>query len=107
MLSLKSESDVVREARELIRAHRMALSWRQDDLAKRSGLGIATVRRFESTGRIGFVGLAKLLATLGLADRFLTALKPPAPAPKNIDEFLAAAPAPVRRRAPRRKTTGG
>jgi hypothetical protein len=46
--------------------------------------------------------LAKLLATLGLADRFLGALKQPAPAPKDINEFLASAPAPVRQRAPRR-----
>jgi len=107
MLSLKTEADIIQEARDLIRGHRMALTWRQDDLAKRSGLGIATVRRFESTGRIGFVGLAKLLATLGLADRFLAALKPPAAAPMNIDEFLAAGPAPVRQRAPRRKATVG
>ena len=102
MLSLKNETDIIREARDLIRAHRMALSWRQADLAKRSGLGIATLRRFESNGRIGFAGLAKLLATLGLADRFLGALIPPAPAPKDINEFLAAAPAPARQRAPRR-----
>jgi transcriptional regulator with XRE-family HTH domain len=102
MLSLKNETDIIREARDSIRAHRMALSWRQDDLAKRSGVGIATLRRFESTGRIGFLGLAKLLATLGLADRFLDALKQPAPVPKDINEFLAAAPAPVRQRAPRR-----
>ena len=102
MLSLKNETDIIREARDLIRAHRMALSWRQDDLAKRSGVGIATLRRFEGTGRIGFAGLAKLLATLGLADRFLDALKQPAPAPKDINEFLAAAPSPVRQRAPRR-----
>jgi hypothetical protein len=78
----------------------MAVSWRQDDLARRSGVGIATLRRFETTGRIGFVGLAKLLATMGLADRFLGALKPPAPGPKDINNFLVAAP--VRRRAPGR-----
>jgi transcriptional regulator with XRE-family HTH domain len=74
MLSLKNETDI-REARDLIRAHRMALSWRQDDLAKRSGVGIATLRRFESTGRIGFVGLAKLLATLGPRGPLLGRLK--------------------------------
>lgn len=102
MLSLKNETDIIREARNLIRAHRMALSWRQEDLAKRSGVGIATLRRFESTGRIGFLGLAKLLATLGLAERFLGALKQPAPAPKDINEFLTAAPSTGRQRAPRR-----
>ena len=105
MLSLKNEVDVLRQARELIRAHRMALSWRQDDLAQRSGVGLATLRRFEKTGRIGFSGLAKILVTLGLADKFLEALQQPKSAPKNIDEFLATAPAQARQRAPRRKKT--
>ena len=105
MLSLIIEADIIRETRVLIREHRMVLAWRQEDLAKRSGLSIATVRRFERTGQIGFKGLARLVATLGLADRFLQALQPPAPAPKDIDEFLAAAPVSVRQRAPRREKT--
>jgi hypothetical protein len=46
--------------------------------------------------------LAKLLATLGLADRFLGAVKQPAPAATDINEFLAATPSPVRQSAPRR-----
>ena len=103
MLSLKNEVDILRETRELIRAHRMALSWRQDDLAQRSGVGIATLRRFENTGRIGFSGLARLLVTLGLADKFIEVLKKPKPTPKDINEFLATAPGRTRRRAPRRK----
>jgi hypothetical protein len=45
------------------------------------------------------------MATLGLADRFLGALKQPTASPKDINEFLAGSPAPVRQRAPRR--TGG
>jgi hypothetical protein len=102
MLSLKNATDIIREVPGLMRAHRMALSWRQDDLAKRSGVGIATLRRFENTGRIGFSGFAKLVATLGLTERCLEALKPPLPAPKDIAEFLASAPGPVRQRAPRR-----
>ena len=104
MLSLKNDTDIIREARTLVRACRMALSWRQTDLAKRSGVGVATIRRFESTGRIGFVGLAKLLVTLGLADQFLGALKQPTVSPKDINEFLAGSPSPVRQRAPRRTT---
>jgi transcriptional regulator with XRE-family HTH domain len=83
----------------------MALSWRQDDLAQRSGVGIATLRRFENTGRIGFVGLARLFVALGLADKFIEALQQPGQTPKNIGEFLAAAPAQIRQRAPRRKKT--
>lgn len=105
MLSLKNEADILREVRELIRAHRMALSWRQDDLAQRSGVGIATLRRFENTGRIGFSGLAKLLVALGLADKFIEGLQQPKPAPKSIDEFLASVPTRARQRAPRRRKT--
>jgi len=70
-------------------------------LAQRSGVGIATLRRFERSGQIGFLGLAKLLVTLGLADNFLTALKRPADAPKSIEAFIALKGlAKPRRRAP-------
>jgi transcriptional regulator with XRE-family HTH domain len=101
MLSLKVESDVLREVADSLRAHRLALGWRQDDLAQRSGIGIATLRRFERSGRIRFEGLAKLLVTLGLADQFLTAFKRPREVPKTIAAFLAAnQPATPRRRAP-------
>ena len=102
MLSLKNDIDVLRGTRELMRAHRMALSWRQDDLAQKSGVGIATLRRFEKTGRISFTNFAKLIVTLGLADKFLDAMKPPRPEPKSIREFLDAAPR-ARLRAPRHK----
>jgi hypothetical protein len=86
---------------KLILQDLVIICWRQDDLAHRSGIGVATVRRFERSGRIGFEGLAKLLVTLGLADNFLTALKRPADAPKSIAAFLAAdLPVKPRRRAP-------
>ena len=100
MLSLKTESDVLREVADSLRAHRMALGWRQDDLAERSGVAIATLRRFERSGKIGFQGLAKLLVTLGLADNFLTGFKRPPGAPASIDDFLATnQPAKPRQRA--------
>lgn len=101
MLSLKTESDVLREIADSVRSHRLALAWRQDDLAQRSGVSIATLRRFERSGQIGFQGLARLLVTLGLADNFLAALTRPPEAPKSIADFLAASqPAKPRQRAP-------
>lgn len=101
MLSLKTESDVLREVADSTRANRLALGWRQDDLAKRSGVGVATVRRFERSGQIGFNGLAKLWVTLGLADSLLAAIKRPTDAPKDIRSFLARSEsAKPRRRAP-------
>lgn len=98
MLSLKSESDLLGKTADALREHRLGLGWRQADLAARSGVAIATLRRFERTGQIGFQGLAKLLVSLGLAEALLTALKPPAPAPRSIEAFLAAGNAPKRQR---------
>lgn len=89
MLSLKTEADMLRGVADSLRAHRLALGWRQADLAQRSGVAIATLRRFERSGQISFQGLSKLAVTLGLADSFLTALKRPAPTPKNMAAFLA------------------
>jgi hypothetical protein len=92
MLSLKTEVDVLHETADLLRSHRLASRWRQEDLAVRSGLAIATLRRFEHTGQIGFRGLSKLLITMGLADHFLSCFKRPteSEAPKTIEAFLAA-----------------
>jgi len=99
MLSLKTEPDVLREVAESLRTHRLALGWRQKDLAVKSGVAIATLRRFERTGQVGFLGFAKLLVTLGLADQFLAGLKQPDAAPKTIEDFLAGAKAKPRQRA--------
>ena len=105
MLSLKVEADVLREAADRLRARRLALGWRQTDLAERSGVAIATLRRFERTGRIGFEGLARMLVTLGLADSLLQALKPPAASPPSIEAFLAAAPSHQPRQRARRSAS--
>jgi transcriptional regulator with XRE-family HTH domain len=88
MLSLKTESDVLREVADSLRARRLALHWRQDDLALKSGVSIATVRRFERSGQISFQGLAKLLVSLGFADSLLNSLKRPEAAPKSLEAFL-------------------
>ena len=98
MLTLTNESDLLLHTAKTVRERRQALGLRQVDLSERSGVAIATLRRFESTGRITFGGLAKLLVACGLADAFLAGLKPPTvAAPASIDEFLASAPSPRRR----------
>jgi transcriptional regulator with XRE-family HTH domain len=44
---------------------RLAANVRQADLAKRSGVGIATIRRFEAGGNISLLNLARLMTYLG------------------------------------------
>lgn len=71
MLSLTTERDVLEAAAAAIRDRRIATRWRQVDLATKSGVPIATLRRFERTGAIGFAGFAKLATTLGMADELV------------------------------------
>jgi transcriptional regulator with XRE-family HTH domain len=44
---------------------RLATNVRQADLASRSGVGIATIRRFEAGGNISVLNLARLMTYLG------------------------------------------
>ena len=98
MLSLITESDILARTASAVRERRHSMGLRQVDLAERSGVAIATLRRFERTGQIGFEGLAKLLVACGFADSFLSALRPSAVSQAaSIDDFLSAAPRPIRR----------
>ena len=98
-MTLINEVDVLVALAAGIRGERIRLGWRQADLAERSGVPLRTLRKFETTGLIGTAALARLLVSLGMADRFLEWCKPPPPAPKSIDEFLASsAPPRVRQR---------
>lgn len=103
MISLINSQDVLQETAGVCRARRLALGWRQEDLAKRSGVGVATLRRFERSGAIGFELLARVLVSLGIADSFLNAMKPSGPqAVASVEEFLSGAqPIHQRKRAPR------
>lgn len=89
MLSLTTEADLLEKTAKNLRAHRVAAGLRQQDLADRSDVTLATIRRFERTGRIGYPVLARLLVTLGLADAMLEALAPPRNIPDTMDSFLA------------------
>ena len=44
---------------------RLEANVRQSDLATRSGVGIATIRRFEAGGNISLLNLARLMTYLG------------------------------------------
>jgi transcriptional regulator with XRE-family HTH domain len=75
MLSLTTETDLLLRIPLLLKEARLALGWRQLDVAKRSGVPLTTLRRFERTGTIGFPAFAKIVVTLGLADRLLESLR--------------------------------
>lgn len=71
-VSLKSPADVLDELRIRFRKRRLRLDLTQEGLARRSGVALPTLRRFERTGLIAFDALLKLalvLECLGDFDR--------------------------------------
>jgi hypothetical protein len=66
-------------------------------------VAIATLRRFERSGQIGFLGLAKLMTTLGLTDAFIASFQRVPETVASLRDFMRAG-AGQRKRARRRVT---
>lgn len=63
-LSLKSPTDVQLEVRDRFKVRRLAMRLTQAGLAKRSGVTLGSLKRFETTGLIAFDSLLKLALVL-------------------------------------------
>jgi transcriptional regulator with XRE-family HTH domain len=72
----------------------------QAELARRSGVGLTPLKRFEQTGGITLRNLIALLRALGLIDR-LTTLIPSPETPSPLDLLAADRSTRQRQRAPR------
>ena len=91
-LSLKSPSDVLAEVRDRFKRRRLAMRLTQAGLAKRSGVTLGSLKRFETSGLIAFDSLLKIALVLDCLadfdrlavddDRSLTT--------RSLDEVLAA-----------------
>ena len=79
-------------AREL----RLAKGWRQVTLARRSGVSLASLRRFEESGKVSLQNLLKLAFALGRLDDFDAVLE--TPGASSLAELEAAESRPARRR---------
>ena len=96
--TLYTAQEVQLRLAERLRERRLRLGWMQSTLASRSGVSLATVRRFERDGQITLANFLRLTQALGvldeLADRFES------PSVRSIDQ-LAAASRPLRQRGRR------
>jgi transcriptional regulator with XRE-family HTH domain len=85
-----------------LRAHRLAQDVTQTELAARSGVSQATVKRIETTGKGSLRDVVSMARCLGLRDVFSATLFEPPP-PTSIDDVIRENHQRVRRRAsPRR-----
>ncbi len=70
------------------RALRLSQNRRQADLADAAGVTLSTLRRFESTGRVGFEAVLRIALALG-AEREFASLFPAVDA-RSLDDILRA-----------------
>jgi HTH-type transcriptional regulator/antitoxin HipB len=79
-----------------LKALRLARGWKQSTLAERSGVSLASLRRFEDSGKVSLQNLLDLAFALHRLDDFDSLFQPP-PA-SSIAELEAASLRPVRKR---------
>jgi transcriptional regulator with XRE-family HTH domain len=80
---------------------RLLRKLRQDELAARAGVGVATVHRFEKTGTASFENVLRIAAALQAEAGFDKLFE--LPAYSSLDEALQRPAIAKRQRAPRRK----
>ena len=74
---------------------------RQESLAQRSGVALATLRKFEQKGTISLESFLKLLMVVGGLDQVVEAAKLEAPQFSSIDDVLKVDKGPRRQRGRR------
>ncbi|MBB2166821.1 helix-turn-helix transcriptional regulator [Gluconacetobacter aggeris] len=95
----RTAAEVQDEIAASARARRLARNLTQDELARRSGVAIATLRRFEGGGPASLSTVLAIAEALEALDGFSTLF--PLPEAKSLDELDASARR--RRRAAGRK----
>jgi len=81
---------------ERFRERRLFMGWKQSTLAERSGVSLASLRRFEKYGLISLQSLLKLAMVLECLDEFSHLLE--TPSIKSIEELEKADKSPKRGR---------
>ncbi|WP_212592466.1 helix-turn-helix domain-containing protein [Sphingobacterium humi] len=88
MISFISVSKAQQKLSENIRARRLSMELTQEGLAERSGVPLATLRKFEQKGAISLESLLKLLLVVGGLEDIINVLKPTKPTFTSIDDVL-------------------
>lgn len=94
--SLQTPEQVSQTLAERLKMLRLARGWKQVTLAERSGVSLASLRRFEESGRISLQSLLDLAFALHRLDDFDTLFE--APRASSMAELEAGEKRPARRR---------
>jgi transcriptional regulator with XRE-family HTH domain len=94
-----SYSDTLSGLGERARALRVLRNLQQEELASRAGIGVATVKRFERTGRASMENVLRIASVLGARDGVESLFA--APKFRSIDEAMSMSAAKQRQRVRR------
>ena len=75
--SLLTPEEAAQQLAEKVQALRLARNWKQVTLAERSGVTVASLRRFERTGKTSLQNLLKLTFALGRLGDFESLFQQP------------------------------
>ena len=88
MAYISTPSKARRDIARHVKARRLAVGLTQQGLAYRSGVKLATLRKFEQKGLISLESFLKLLMVLGGLEHLVDAMKPEQAEFSSIDEVL-------------------
>ena len=76
-MKLHTPAEVGRQLGVRVRELRLARNWRRATLAERAGVGLSTLARFETSGRITLANLLMIADALGRLDELAQIFQPP------------------------------
>ena len=102
MVSLITPAKAQKKLAEHTRTQRLQMELTQEGLAKRSGVALPTLRKFERTGIISLESFLKLHMVLGGLDDILKATQIKDTSFSSIDDVLKTNSTPARQRGKRK-----
>lgn len=90
-----------RKLADNMRERRLVMNLTQAGLSKRSGVALATLRKFEQSGAVSVDNLFKLMLVVGGLDDLIKASEPNPSNFSSIDDVLSGQESPKRKRGSR------
>lgn len=101
MIALITPTKAKKKLAENVRERRLAMDLTQTGLSKRSGVALATLRKFEQSGAVSIDNLFKLMLVVGGLDEIVKASAPGLTNFTSIDDVVAGRESPKRKRGTR------
>jgi len=101
MIALMTPAKAKRKLADNMRERRLAMNLTQAGLSKRSGVALATLRKFEQSGAVSVDNLFKLMLVVGGLDELVQASAPNPSNFSSIDDVLSGKESPKHKRGSR------